>query len=100
MFQPQILNYSWSNFVYHHRGFTSIYRPLSYPFRSLYGLVFIYQSQEENCLLFFNHVLLLKKYIDILHNINYFNISKLISSKALNQNNKAIIFIDFYKKFQ
>ena len=34
-FQPLIEIYRRGNFVYHHSGYTSIYRPLSYPFRSL-----------------------------------------------------------------
>ena len=34
-FQPLILIYRRGNFVYHHWECTSIYRPLSYPFRSL-----------------------------------------------------------------
>ena len=33
--QPIILIYRRGNFVYHHLGCTSIYRPLSYPTRSL-----------------------------------------------------------------
>ncbi len=34
-FQPLILIYRRDNIVYYHWGCTSIYRPLSYPFRSL-----------------------------------------------------------------
>ena len=34
-FQPLILLYRRGNFVYHHWRSTSIFRPLSYPFRSL-----------------------------------------------------------------
>ena len=34
-FQPLILIYRRGTFVYHHWGCTSIYRPLSFPFRSL-----------------------------------------------------------------
>ena len=35
MFQPLILIYRKDNFMYHHWDCTSIYWPLSYPFRSL-----------------------------------------------------------------
>ena len=35
MFQPLILVYGRKNFVYNHWACISIYRPLSYPFRSL-----------------------------------------------------------------
>ena len=34
-FQPLISIYKRGNFVCHHWGYTSIYRPLAYPFRSL-----------------------------------------------------------------
>ena len=34
--QPLILIYRTGNFLYHHYGCTSVYRPLSYPFKSLY----------------------------------------------------------------
>ena len=34
-FNPPIVYYKRGNFVYHHWIYTSIYRPLSYPFRSL-----------------------------------------------------------------
>ncbi len=34
-FHPLLVIYRRGNFVYHHQGCTSIYRPLSYPFRSL-----------------------------------------------------------------
>ena len=35
MFQPLIIIYRRGNFVDYHWGYISIYRPLSYPFRSL-----------------------------------------------------------------
>ncbi len=35
MFQPIIVVYRRSNFVYYYWGRTSIYQPLDYPFRSL-----------------------------------------------------------------
>ena len=35
-FQPLIVIYKRGNFVYHHWGRIYIFRPLSYPFRSLY----------------------------------------------------------------
>ena len=41
-FQPLIVIYKRSNFVYHHWGCTPIYRPLSYPFRSLGQWAFHY----------------------------------------------------------
>ena len=41
-FQPLILIYGRDNFVYHHWGCTWVYRPLSYPFRSLYIIFFLY----------------------------------------------------------
>ena len=34
-FNPPIVYYKRGNFVYHHLIYTSIYRPLSYPFKSL-----------------------------------------------------------------
>ena len=37
-FQPIILIYRNGDFVYNHWGSTSIYQPLSYPFRSLFFL--------------------------------------------------------------
>ena len=39
MFQPLIIIYKRGNFVYHHKGYcTSIYRQISYPFRSLINI--------------------------------------------------------------
>ena len=37
-FQPLIVIYRKCNFVYHHWGWTPIYRPLSYPFISLINI--------------------------------------------------------------
>ena len=37
---PLSVIYRKGNFVYHHKGCTSIYRPLSYPFRFLYKIFF------------------------------------------------------------
>ncbi len=39
--QPLIFIYRMGNFVCHHWGFRSIYRPLSYPFRSLEIIPFL-----------------------------------------------------------
>ena len=39
-FKLLILMYRWGNFVYHHWGCTSIYRPFSYPFRSLRNTIY------------------------------------------------------------
>ena len=51
MFQQLIVIYRRDNFVYHHLKCTSIYRPLSYPFRSLdilsNGLYQILQEEEN-----------------------------------------------------
>ena len=38
-FQPLTLFYRRCNFVYHHWGCTSIYRPLSFPFRSVCSFI-------------------------------------------------------------
>ena len=38
-FQPLIVIHKRGNFVYHHRGCALIYRPLSYPFRSLLRII-------------------------------------------------------------
>ena len=46
-FQPLILIYRIGNFVYQHWGYTSIYRLLSYPFRSLD--FFIYVASQLQC---------------------------------------------------
>ena len=40
-FQPLIVIYIGGHFVHYHWGFTSIYRPVSYPFRSLENISFI-----------------------------------------------------------
>ncbi len=47
MFQPLIVIYRWGDFVYHYWGNTSIYRPLSYPFRSLGQWTVYYTSLQS-----------------------------------------------------
>ena len=46
MFQPLIVIYRRGNYVYHHWVCTSIYWPLSYPFRSLATICFSVLEQQ------------------------------------------------------
>ena len=47
-FEPIILIYRRADFVYHGCECTSIYRPLSYPLRSLLGIKFILKNIDPN----------------------------------------------------
>ena len=58
--QPLIVIYRRDNFVNYHWGFTSIYPPLSYPFRSLYCIYSLYHIAKSN-----NKIKFVKTYLNV-----------------------------------